>query len=82
MGVPSLVLRQHLGQGWMVSAGKGLAGRGIECGEDREFGGCVRTKPGWRDSDKAETRGEGMGDSGGAGGTGTAAERTETEAGE
>lgn len=50
--------------------------------EDREFGGCVRTKPGWRDSDKAETRGEGMGDSGGAGGTGTAAERTETEAGE
>lgn len=32
MGVPKLVLRQHLGQRWMVSPGKGLAGRGIECG--------------------------------------------------
>lgn len=50
--------------------------------EDWEFDGCVETKPGWGDSDNAETRGEGMGDSGDAGGTGTVAERTETETGD
>lgn len=54
----------------------------MSVGEDWEFGGCVRTKPGWGDSDKAEARGEGMGEQGGAGGTGTVAERTETGAGD
>lgn len=30
--------------------------------EDWEFGGCMKTKPAWGDSDKAEARGEDMGD--------------------
>lgn len=54
----------------------------MSVGEDWEFGGCVRTKSGWRDSDKAEARGEGMGEQDHAGGTGTVAERTETGAGD
>lgn len=70
------------GRGGWFQLGRGWLGGGLSVGEDWEFGGCVTTKPGWGDSDKAEARGEGMGEQGGAGGTGTVAERTETGAGD
>lgn len=44
----------HLGRGWL--------GGGLNVEEDWEFSGCLKTKPGRGDSDKAEARGEGMGD--------------------